>query len=135
MHQPLRGISLLAVAVLAFFVCGCSTGYYFEVMGTVRSAMDGKPIRGVRIAVNTFGEEDRPDLDQAETQTDETGAFAIEKFYVSIIAFNEGKPTWYLKVQKEGYLPEFVEIKPKRAPEQTGSTSTIVPVIYMRPAK
>jgi hypothetical protein len=107
-------------------------------MGTVRSAVDGKPIPGVRIAVNTHGKKDRPDLDKAfqipVTQTDEGGAFATETFYISIIAFDKGRPTWYLKVEKEGYLPEFVEIKPKK-PTQTGSTSTIVSVIYMRPAK
>jgi hypothetical protein len=135
MRQPLRGISLFAVAVLSFSICGCSKVYNFEVTGTVRSAVDGKPLPGVRIAVNTYGEKDRPDLDEAATQTDEAGAFATQKFYVSIIEFGEGRPTWYLKVEKEGYLPEFVEIKPKRAPEQTGSTSTIVSVIYMRPAK
>jgi hypothetical protein len=135
MGKPLRGIYLLAVALLSFPASGCSKGYHFEVMGTVRSAVDGKPLSGVRIAVNTYGEKGRPDLDEVPTQTDDAGAFATEKFYVSITAFDPGRPPWYLKVEKEGYLPEFVEIRPKRAPQQTGSTSTIVSVVYLRPAR
>src|SRR5262249_45888792 len=135
MRQRLRGVLLFSVAAPFLSVFRCSEGYFFVVVGTVRSAVNGQPIPGARVAVNTYGEKDRPDLDQAATQTDEAGAFATEQFYVSVSAFGAGRPTWYLKVEKEGFLPEFVEIKPRRAPEQHSSTSTIVPIISLRPAK
>lgn len=135
MRQLTRGVLLVAFGGLATSFCGCTKGYNFEVMGTVRSAVDGRPIPGVSLTVNDYGQKDRPDLDRAATRTDDAGAFTTQTFFVSMDAFNEGRPTWYLKVEKEGYLPECVEIKPKRAPEQLGSTSTIVPLVYLRPAK
>ena len=72
-------------------------------MGTVRSAVDGKPIPGVRVAINTYGEKDRADLDRAATQSNEAGAFASDKFYVSIIEFDAGRQELISRSAKLAY--------------------------------
>jgi hypothetical protein len=128
-----RGWLGLAVALGLLSSLGCTKGYHYELSCTVKSAADGKPLPGVKAILDTWGKES--DLSYGEPvdqPTDAEGRLA-DKFFVNITAFDPGRPRWYLKLQKEGFVPEVVDVKPASRPEKTGSTTPLIVVVYMRP--
>jgi hypothetical protein len=118
--------------VLMFGVVGCSRSYQFELDVAVTNAVDGSPIEGAAIHRNMWGEKTDPKTAETIFHTDATGR-AAETFTVSDTAFSAGKPTWYLRVSREGFEPEIVEIKPAKVPTEN-RTRLDVP-IQLRPAK
>jgi hypothetical protein len=63
-------------------------------------------------------------------RTDAAGR-VTDSFAVTDAAFSAGKPTWLLRVFKEGYEPEIVEFKPRVAPTET-RTRLEVPIKLRR---
>ena len=59
--------------------------------------------------------------------------WAAEEFTVSDTAFSSGKPTWYLRVMKEGFETEIVDFRPSQPPTEA-SIRLEVPV-KLRPIK
>src|SRR5689334_13601251 len=105
----------VASLVLLLGVVGCSRSYQFELAVTVTSAADDSPIEGAVIRRNMWGEKTDPKTAETILHTDAAGR-ATETFAVSDTAFSAGKPTWYLRVSKEGFEPQIVEIKPAKVP-------------------
>ena len=79
-----------------------------------------------------MGGEERPEESETILRSDAAGR-AAEGFTVTDTAFSSGKPTRYLRVTKEGFETEIVEIRPTKAPTET-STRLDVP-IKLRPVK
>ena len=96
------------------------------------SSADGSPLEGVAIHRNMWGEKTDPKTAETILLTDAAGR-AAEEFTVSDTAFSAGKPTWYLRVFKEGFEPAIVEIKPDKVPREA-RTRLDVP-IKLRPAR
>lgn len=128
-----RRLTLCTVAAILVSVSGCSMGYNFELTCIVTNVVDGKPLPGVKAIVDTFGKKD--DLTYgfpASSPTDEEGQLK-HTFYVSVGSPNIQEPHRYLKLEKEGFHPEVIDIKPASMPVKAGTTTPIVVEVSMRP--
>jgi hypothetical protein len=126
---------LRAIAVplaLLFATMGCSRTYQFELEVQVTSTTDHSPIEGAAIHRNMWGEKTDPKTPETVIHTDSAGR-AAEAFSVTDGAFRAGKPTWYLRVFKDGFEPEIVEIKPAKPP--AGPLTRLDIPIKLRPVK
>jgi hypothetical protein len=115
----------IALAIL-FGAVGCSRVYQFDLEVTVTSDADGSPIEGATIHRNMWGEKPDPKTPETVIVTDAAGR-AGEQLSVPASAFSSGKPTWYLRVSKEGFRTEAVEFKPTKLPAD-GSARLEVPI-------
>jgi hypothetical protein len=71
-------------ALLLVAVSGCSKGYYYHLKCVVRSAADGKPLKGVKAVVDTDGhKDDFSHGDEVDEPSDADGRL-WHKFYVSM---------------------------------------------------
>ena len=118
--------------VLLFGVAGCGRSYQFDLVVTVVDSANGSPIEGAAIHRNMWGEKSDPKTAEVILLSDAAGR-AVDRFSVTDVAFSAGKPTWYLRVMKEGYETEIVEFKPSQPPTET-SIYLEVPV-KLRPIK
>jgi hypothetical protein len=113
-------------------VAGCGRSYQFDLVVTVVNSADGVPIEGAAIHRNMWGEKSDPKTAEVILLSDTAGR-AVDRFTVTDTAFSAGKPTWYLRVMKEGFETEIVEFKPSKPPAET-SIHLEVPV-KLRPIK
>ena len=113
---------------------GCSKSFTFIVVGTIKDAINATSIEDVKLTVNCDGERNKPERDLPTILSNRDGEFSIE-FKRDHHHFWEGQPGWCLKVEKDGYISEYVEIKPKTKPNDYGTPTNIVVVIYLRPVK
>jgi hypothetical protein len=128
-----RFLSLACAATFLVFASGCTKVYYFQLSCVVTSAVDGKPLAGVTAVVDIFGKkEDLSYGDPIKDPFDAKGGLT-HTFFVSVGSSALDKPHWYLKLQKEGFHPEVVEIKPLSMPEKAGTITPISRVVHMRP--
>jgi hypothetical protein len=131
--NPIQRISfrlLAAVALVA--LCGCSKGYYYELTCAVYNVSDGKPLAGVQAVVDTDGHGDNPSYGHQVFPASGSDGRLKHKFYVPM-GSPQFKEPWYLKLTRDGFVPELVEIKPGPEPKEAGSTTSIFVVVYMRP--
>ena len=124
--------SVFVSLVLLFGVAGCGRSYQFDLVVTVVNNADGSPIEGAAIHRNMWGEKTQPKTAEVILLSDAAGR-AMDRFTVTDTAFSAGKPTWYLRVMKEGFETEIVEFKPSKPPTET-SIHLDVPV-KLRPVK
>ena len=124
--------TLLVSLALLFTAGGCSRTYQFKVEVAVTNAADGSPIEGAAVHRNMWGEKTDPKTLETVVHTHSDGR-ASEAFSVTDGAFRSGKPTWYLRVFKDGFEPEIVEIKPAKLP--TGPLTLLEVPIKLRPTK
>lgn len=124
-------IAALSAAVL-IGLSGCGRTYQFELEATVTSEADGTLIAGATIHRNMWGEKSDPKTEEVVLRTDSAGR-AVDSFAVTDAAFSAGKPMWLLRVFKEGYEPEIVEIKPRVAP--AGSRTRLEVPVKLRRVK
>jgi hypothetical protein len=117
---------------LLFGIAGCGRSYQFDLVVTVVNSADGSPIEGAAIHRNMWGEKSDPKTAEVVLQSDAAGR-AVDHFSVTDTAFSAGKPTWYLRVMKEGFESEIAESKPSKPPTEA-SIRLEVPV-KMRPIK
>ena len=73
------------------------------------------PVEGVTIHRNMWGERTDPKTAETVFHTDGAGR-GTESFTVSDAAFGSGKPTWLLRLSKDGFESATVEFKPEKAP-------------------
>jgi hypothetical protein len=118
--------------VLVFALTGCGKTYKFDLAVTVTNDADGSPIAGATIHRNMWGEKSDPKTPETVLRTDAAGQVS-EQLSVSDTAFGAGKPTWYLRVSRDGFEPEIVEFKPAKPPADA-HTRLEVP-IKLRPVK
>jgi hypothetical protein len=133
MRTMQRGLLLLPVVLALLSALGCTKGYHYELSCVVKNVADGKPLPGVKAILDTFGEQSDLSYGQPVDQPTDAEGRLTDNFFVTIIAFDPGRPRWYLKLQKEGFFPEVVDIKPALRPEKTGSTTPLIVVVYLRP--
>jgi hypothetical protein len=118
---------VLAIAlVILFGAGGCGRVYRFDLEVIVTNDTDGSPVAGATIHRNMWGEKTDPKTPETVIVTDASGR-AGEQFSVPDSAFSSGKPTWYLRVSKEGFRTEAVEFKPTKLPAD-GSARLEVPI-------
>jgi hypothetical protein len=113
---------------------GCTKSYPFELVCVIRSAADGTPLSGVRALLDTSGRADQPDVGIPTNQpTTDAAGRVTDEFSAYPIDFDPGRPAWLLKLDRDGFHSEVVDIKPAAAPEKLGSKSMLYVVVYMRP--
>jgi hypothetical protein len=117
--------------VIVFGAVGCGKVYRFDLEVTVTNDADGSPVEGATIHRNMWGEKTDPKTPETIIVTDAAGR-ASEQFTVPASAFSSGKPTWYLRVSKEGFRTETVEFKPTKLPAD-GSARLEVPIKLVPP--
>lgn len=117
---------------LLFGVAGCGRSYQFDLIVTVVNGADGSPIEGAAIHRNMWGEKSDPKTAEVVLRSDAAGR-AVDRFTVTDTAFSSGKPTWYLRVMKEGFETEIVDFRPSQPPTEA-SIRLEVPV-KLRPIK
>lgn len=115
-----------ALLVLLPALAGCTRTYTFDLEVTVVNEADGTPVPGATVRRNMWGEKTDPKTPESELVTDASGR-AAESFSVPSTAFSSGKPTWYLRVSREGFEPQIVEFKPAKVPRES-HTRLEVPV-------
>ncbi len=119
----------LCVILIAVTLSGCSYRYAFELEGTVRSAKDGEPIKGVTVTLkvnDADAEFSRPLVFLKDGQFE--GEFRVG----DSVFFGKKLPTFTLVLSKDGYFDEHVDISPKKDPGETDELTRFVVVAYMR---
>jgi hypothetical protein len=129
----MRRILLITFAALVVSLSsGCSRSYTFQLLLTVTNAETGEPIEGATVHLNTsplggffgllrFGEE--------FPGTGANGQLERE-FSVSSGAL----PCWYLTIEKDGYEPTMINIKPDPFPYQSKRETVPLPVaVQLKP--
>ena len=131
MRHPIRTIALAAVATV--MLTGCSISYPFQLLLTVENEDGGQPVEGVTVALDTTDENaDKLRLDygfRCRGTTDSSGRLT-DDFQI------EGSPNaykhWHLKLQKDGFEPVVVDIRPDPVPNSRDRTP--IPVaVKMKP--
>jgi hypothetical protein len=108
-------------------------GYHYDLSCVVKSAADGKPLPGVQAVLDYSGREDDLTFGNPVSQPTNADGRITHRFFVTSDAFHAGRPRWYLKLTKDGFVPEVIDIKPAGEPEKVGSTTPMFVVAYMRP--
>jgi hypothetical protein len=115
------------------------SGHTFQLELTVSNSDDGKPLEGVRVVLDASqtAEDNKEDMSAGyhawvptyKPLTDTEGRFT-SKVYISPYPSRPGK--WYLKLQKEGFEPLIVDIRPAVEPNDNEETPLPVKVV-MKP--
>jgi hypothetical protein len=112
-------------------VSGCSYSYLFDLSLTVVNDADGAPLEGVRVTL-----EFQPGLRdgrQPPQATDPDGRF-VHNFSVSITEFDaHNQRRWWVKLEKDGFAPETIDIKPATKPAKYGSTTPLNVTVRLKP--
>lgn len=122
---------LLLVCALVVQSAGCSRLVIFEVRGTVKDATTRAPIKGVSITLHS-----EPDVGRISPSmpiaTDQDGQFSFELRVVDQSVIHK-QPKWSLRLAKEGYETESVDLTPdpKRLPG--GTPGQILVVMHLTP--
>jgi hypothetical protein len=126
--------SILALsAVMLLSLSGCTKGYHYTLTCVVRNAADGKFLEGVNAVVDTKGKKDELSYGYPVLElSDAEGRFQY-KLYITMRSPDFSAPHWYLKLQKDGFRSEVVDIKPGPEPKQAGTTTPIFVVVDMHP--
>jgi hypothetical protein len=123
-------VSLCVFLLAASLIPGCQKSYFYKVRGTVKNAIDGKPLRGVSVACSDttqlWGGQPGP--------SGRDGSFSIG-FYVdeSELSSRDPKPTRTLVFRKDGFFTEWVNIDVEPDPESQSPTTPVIVVAYLRP--
>jgi hypothetical protein len=131
-------VAVSAVVLLSGCFIG-HTGHTFRLELTVLNADDGEPIKGVDVVLDAspLAEDRKEDIKEGhharvpnyDARTDKEGRFT-SKVYISPYPSRSGK--WYLKLQKEGFEPLIVDIRPAVEPSDNEETPMPVKVV-MKP--
>jgi hypothetical protein len=133
MYANRQGLILFPVALVLASASGCTVRYEYSLSCVVKNAADGKPLSGVQAVFDEFGRES--DLSygtQLKQLTDAEGRMSASIF-VGPFDFNPEGPRWYLKLVKEGFVPEIVDIKATSKPEKARDPIPMFVVVYLRP--
>ncbi len=131
-------VPMASLALLVSYTQGCERVVHHEVRGTIRSAIDGKPIAGVDLVLLCTPAGTPPKSPDAlggphgldASRTD--GSFSLR--------FEHGEdfwrvwPVWSLVLRKDGYAAEVFDISQEAEPAAGPETHLISVVAYMRPS-
>jgi hypothetical protein len=127
MRHPVRTIALAAIATV--LLTGCTKVYPFQLLLTVESEADGRALEGVTAVLKTTsGDANRLGMDygsQLGDLTDSSGRFTHD---FQIVGSPDNDKHWYLKLQKDGFEPVVVDIRPDPVPNSHDKTPIPVTV-------
>lgn len=130
-----RVLSICGVGLLMLTASGCSFIYEFNVEVSVLDASNGRPLDEVVVVLDTIGDADtreRSDFGEAIGQTNTAGR--VEKLIRVSDAFRPtGERRWYLKVSRDGYRSEVVDMSPAEWPKSTKQVMPIVVTVRLNP--
>ena len=132
MRHPYRTVLLVIAAVV--LLTGCSTSHTFRLLLEVKNADDGQPVEGVTAVLDTVLSEDRKhgmDVGSAIGKTDAEGKVTHE-FKIAGYTRDSSYP-WYLKLQKEGFEPQVIDINPRQDFPEGEKTMPLPVTVRMRP--
>jgi hypothetical protein len=133
-QRPYKTTAVVAAAVV--LLTGCSWSQTFTLFLTVRNADDGRAVEGAGVTLDYFGDEERKhDLDHglATGETGPDGRYERD-FGISGYTASDTRP-WYLKVRKDGFEPEVINIHPANQPRKPDEKIPLRVEVKLRPVK
>jgi hypothetical protein len=102
-------VALVAIVLLT----GCSWSRSFSLLLTVENANDGQPVPDVSAVLDTraMADERKGDPDEG-TRLLPTDAVRKLTFDFNIGGYTKSDGPWYLKIRKDGFEPQEVDISP-----------------------
>ena len=132
MRHPYRTVSLVVVAVV--LLTGCSTSHTFRLLLTVKSADTGEPVEGaIPVLHESVDDERKNDMEYGWHHfepTDATGRVTVE-FKVSGYT-SSSTSRWYLKIRKDGFEPQVIDINP-RVQVKAGEVTPLPVTVELKP--
>lgn len=125
-----------SVFVVGLLLCvtGCSGYYHFNLFCEVRNAADYAPLEGVHAVLDEYGQLDR--MDDLEPLGEVSGPDGVlyHRIKVASVPTEDGR-RWLLKLTKDGFHPEVVDITPSQQPKGWGEANAVaLPVqVKLRP--
>jgi hypothetical protein len=134
-RHPYRTTVLVVAAVV--FLTGCSWSQTFTLFLTVRNAEDGQPVPGAAVKLDTLGSEERKDEhDYGVGPGGQTGPDGRFEHDFRISGYTEsGSERWYLKVKKDGFEPQVINIRPANQPRKPDEKIPLRVEVRLRPVK
>jgi hypothetical protein len=130
MRHPYRTVPLVVAAVV--LLTGCSYSYPIQLLLTVKNADDGKPVEGVTGVLDTLAVEERKqDLDYGSSFSNRTNADGLLTHEFTA-GNTDHKGPWYLKLQKDGFEPLVIAIRPSPVPK-SGEQTPVPVTVEMKP--
>lgn len=117
---------IMAIAILTTSTIGCTRYYRIAVIGSVRDAVSGDPLKGVTVTV------DPPDYRITGTlTTDADGKFAI---YIKLLEseFAGTTPKWRLTLSREGFAPSTCDVDLSLASPDPKAVDCVIVVAHLR---
>ena len=113
MRHPYRTIGLAIVSVV--LLTGCSTLHTFKLILTVKNAGDGQPVEGATVVLDDTltAAEHKQQLDRG-SPLGETNAEGKLTHEFKISGYTSRSGPWYLKIQKDGFEPQVLDVSPKQ---------------------
>ena len=133
----MRCFSQLCLLTTLLLMNGCSRRYCCELHCVVLDAKTRKPIEGAKLFIDLFGQKDPAQINwPVERKTAKDGGCVL-RFGVGTYDFNHGMPRWYLKIEKDGYVTEVVDVSPRGKPISYSEKSPLVvfAVVNLQPVK
>jgi hypothetical protein len=134
MRHPYRTVSLVVVTLV--LLTGCSTSHTFQLLLTVKNAETGESVPGAKVVLDagTLSGDRKGDMEaghHALGSTNEDGQFSYDVF---ISPYPSDVPHWFLKLQKDGFEPLVIDIKPASQPRKRDGEKVPLPVVVeMKP--
>lgn len=119
-----RLIVVLPVVALLCAGTGCSIVKKFDIYCVVRNAADGSPLSSVESKLNIHS------FTGGRTGAD---GRMVNKLEVNVIALNPDQPGWKLRLEKPGFEPEEIDIKPGPEANNDKSPVPIHVIVSLRP--
>lgn len=133
MRHPGRAIALAAIAVV--LLTGCSWSCSFRLLLTVENAADGTPLPEATAVLDTgtLAEERKGDPDEGSllAPTNDAGQLTFD---FNSAGYTSTTGPWYLKVRKEGFEPQVIDVSPHVEVKSGGKERHPLPVtIRLKP--
>lgn len=123
----LRVLALLVGLVGAVCCPGCTKYYHVEISGGVKSAVDGKPLTGVKVYYSRYDDIDPLANGNApDAVTDVGGRFAFVKKEAGFVP-----RTMRLLLVKDGFIMETLNIRPDKEPESYANPVVVAVVAQL----
>ena len=122
---------LLVVAVV--LLTGCSWSYKFRLLLTVKNADDGTPVQGVTAVLDdpVLADERKQDLNAgSRLGTTDAGGELTHDFIRNGSGWSD---PWYLKLKKEGFEPQVIDINPRKDGLKSGEPNPLPIAVEMKP--
>ena len=131
MKYPIRTVGLVTITFI--LLAGCQFSYPYTLILSVKDANNNQPVPGVSVKLDTSGSEEQKFNMDYTTHRDIPDSEADGQV---LYDFKEGGSQltgWYLKLKKEGYEIEVIDIKPSTEPKNRNERTILKVEARMRP--